>query len=481
MIVIKRGSGVLMHISSLWGNYSIGSFGKEALEWIDFLYDCGFTFWQVLPFCQPDEFNSPYKSFGAFSVNPYFIDLETLYNEGLITKQELEKAIQKSPYNCEFSRLNDERINLLAKAANNFSDISSLNAFYEKHPQVEEYCKFMALREANNHSPWNTWKITEINEHTLFTWKFIQYTFFKQWSKIKDYANKKGISILGDIPIYVSWDSADVWANTRLFQLNDDYTPKNVAGVPPDYFSADGQLWGNPLYNYEEMEKDNFSWWQSRIEFMLELFDGIRIDHFRGFESYFSIDSKEKTAKNGKWVKGPGVKLINAIKKVCGDSLIIAEDLGDITPEVKQLVEDSGFSGMRVMQFGFLNEDYNSTHLPHNYNNNCIAYTGTHDNNTLLGYVWDLDDYTRKRMLNYFNYSDSNWDNCYGTILKSMFSSHAGLLILPVQDLLFYGNDTRLNKPGVADNNWSYRVTKNQLNEINKAKFLEWNTIYGRI
>ncbi len=474
---MKRSSGVLMHISSLWGDYSCGSFGTQAKEFINFLHDCGFSWWQTLPFCLPDSFNSPYKSYSAFSLNPMFIDLESLFNEGLITRDELVSARQQTPYLCEFSR-KTERINLLFKAASRFKDVTSLNAFFSKHPQTDEFCTFMAKKYANDMLPWDEWKTDHFDSDVLFAWKFIQYKFFTQWLEIKQYANKKGIKIIGDIPIYVDYDSADVYYNKELFQLDENGRMKKVAGVPPDYFCADGQLWGNPLYDWERMCSDGFKWWKARMNFMCELFDGVRIDHFRGLESYFAIDAAEATARNGKWEKGHGMKFINAIKQVCSDKLIIAEDLGVITDEVKQLVQQSGFPSMRVLQFGFLGEA-DSPHMPHNYPQNTVSYTGTHDNNTLLGFVWEATQQQRQILFDYCNYSgDINY--CYDNILKTMFAAHSDLLILPIQDLLLYGNDTRLNKPGAAQGNWEYRITKQQLETINKQKFLHWNGLYGR-
>lgn len=477
---MERKSGVLMHISSLWGDYSEGSLGKNACEWIDFLKECGFSYWQILPFCLPDEYNSPYKSFSAFSGNPYFIDLELLCENGLITKAELYYAKQKNPHLCEFKRLNKRRIELLKRASCRFTDIDKLNEFFKNHPQLDKFCQFMALREANNNKEWTEWTKNEYSSDTYFAWKFIQYTVFTQWLDIKKYANENGIKIIGDIPMYVALDSSDVWANPSQFQLDKNNKPTAVAGCPPDYFSEDGQLWGNPLYNWDNMKKDNYLWWRERMSFMCELFDGVRIDHFRGLESYYSIPANEKTARNGKWVKGPGMDLISAFSDICKDKLIIAEDLGDITPEVVQLVKDSSFPGMRVLQFGLLG-DNNSTHLPHNYSNNSVAYTGTHDNNTLLGYVWELDEVSRKRFLDYFGYQDENWDNCYDTVIRSMLSSHAGLVIFPIQDLLKYGRDTRLNTPGSCDDNWAIRITKEQTKEIDKKRLKIWNEIYGRI
>ncbi len=477
---MNRKSGVLMHISSLWGEYSEGSFGKEAMEWIDFLSDCGFSVWQVLPFCIPDECNSPYKSFSAFSGNPFFIDLPTLFDEGLITKYELEQARQKTPYTCEFERLSEERMALLEKAAMRFKEVEKINAFMKENPQTELFCKYMALRKSNHGKPWQDFENPVPDADALYVWYFIQNTFFTQWSKIKQYANSKGISIIGDIPIYVDLESSDVWANPEQFQLTKERRPKCVAGVPPDYFCADGQLWGNPLYDWDKMKEDGYSWWCERIRFMSDVFDGVRIDHFRGIESYYSVPADAKTARNGEWKKGPGMELVTALKKSAGNAMLIAEDLGDITDDVRLLVDESGLPGMRVLQFGFLG-DSNSPHLPHNFINNSVAYTGTHDNNTLLGYIWELDDGTRKKVMEYCGFEGENWDSCYNEILRTMFASHAGLLVLPVQDLLLYGSDTRLNTPGKADGNWSYRITKEQLQNIDKAKFRKWNELYGRI
>ena len=476
---MKRSSGVLMHVSSIWGDHSEGSFGNEALEWIDFLCDCGFSVWQTLPFCLPDEYNSPYKSFSAFSVNPYFIDLPTLKRQGLITAEELDAAKQETPYSCEFDRLNTQRMALLSKAAKRKGECKKIDEFMKNHPHTEAFCRFMALRVANGDTPWQEWTVNEPDADALLTWRFTQFTFFEQWREIKAYANRRGISIIGDIPIYVALDSSDVWADPSQFQLDEKNAPVSVAGVPPDYFCEDGQLWGNPLYDWDKMKASGFKWWRERIRFMTELFDGVRIDHFRGIESYFSIPAGEKTARNGKWVKGPGMDLVNALKEECGDKLLIAEDLGDITPEVYQLVQESGFPGMRVLQFAFIG-DGDTPHLPHNYPENCIAYTGTHDNNTLLGYVWEIDEATRRRLFAYCGYAGGDWDHAYDSLMRTMFASHAGLLILPVQDLLFYGSDTRFNTPGKSDGNWSYRLTRDQLKNIDRAKLREWNRLYGR-
>ena len=478
---MERKSGVLMHVSSLWGDYSCGSFGRAAMEFVDFLSAGGFSYWQVLPFGLVDECNSPYKSYSTFGGNPYFVDLESLFEEGLINSQELNSARQSTPYSCEFDRLSKERVNLLLTASKRVNNglREKVNSFIDNNSHLKDFCRFMALKNANEDAEWVSWSIKDFNEDIEFGWRFIQFKFFTQWAKIKDYANQKGIGIIGDIPIYVSFDSSDVYFNKNLFMMDDNNRLTDVAGVPPDYFAEDGQLWGNPLYKWDEMEKDNFKWWQDRISFALNLFDGVRIDHFRAFESFWAVKGDAETAKEGKWVKGPGMKLINALKSVAGDKLIIAEDLGDITKEVIELVEESGFPGMRVFQFGFFGGD--TPHKPHNYINNSVAYSGTHDNNTLLGYLWETPMDIKNDIMKYCACNPQEWNEkgCQA-IIRTIMSSNAGLTIFPVQDLLGYGNDTRLNVPGRAHGNWLYRITKEQLGLINTEKYKELNRLYGR-
>lgn len=478
---MERKSGVLMHVSSLWGDYSCGSFGKAAKEFVDFLSAGGFSYWQVLPFGLVDECNSPYKSYSTFGGNPCFVDLESLFEEGLITSEELNSARQNTPYSCEFERLSKERVNLLLTASKRVNNElrDKINSFIDNNPHLKDFCRFMALKNANEDAEWVSWSIKDFDEDIEFGWRFIQFKFFTQWAKIKDYANQKGIGIIGDIPIYVSFDSSDVYFNKNLFMMDDNNRLTDVAGVPPDYFAEDGQLWGNPLYKWDEMEKDNFKWWQDRISFALNLFDGVRIDHFRAFESFWAVKGDAETAKEGKWVKGPGMKLINALKSVAGDKLIIAEDLGDITKEVIELVEESGFPGMRVFQFGFFGGD--TPHKPHNYINNSVAYSGTHDNNTLLGYLWETPMDIKNDIMKYCACNPQEWNEkgCQA-IIRTIMSSNAGLTIFPVQDLLGYGNDTRLNVPGRAHGNWLYRITKEQLGLINTEKYKELNRLYGR-
>lgn len=476
---MERKSGVLMHVSSLPSGYSCGNFGKCSFEFIDFLKESGFTFWQVLPFCMPDEFFSPYKSYSTFSINPYFLDLEDLYERGLITKEELALSREKESFRCEIERLKSQRLSLLKKASEKF-DFSECEDFYKEEKDIETFANFMAEKSFNNGREWHLWDKQGFDKGDLRLWLFSQYILNCQWKKVKSYANERGIKIIGDLPFYLSFDSAEVKNSPKLFDLKEDFTPRSVAGVPPDYFSPDGQVWGNPLYNFHSMKKDNYDFLKRRFSFYLKLFDGVRIDHFRAFESYFEVPFGEKTAKYGKWKKGPGLSFIKEIKKVVGEKLVIAEDLGEITDRVVKLLDKSGFPGMRVLQFGFLS-DAHSPHLPHNYKNNCVAYTGTHDNNTLLGYLWECEKSKRQEIFDYFGVMGDDIDLCFDAILRQMLQSHAGLVIFPIQDLLKFGCDTRMNCPGTVGGNWLFRVTSEQLNAIDKNKFMKLNRTYGRI
>ncbi len=491
---ITRSSGILMHISSLPGSDSIGCFGKEARDFVDLLADCGFTWWQVLPFCMADECNSPYKSYSAFGGNPYFVDLRILAADGYLTRDELDAARGLTPYACEFEYLYETRLDLLRLAASRAheNDRAAIIAFATENPYIEQFCAFMAHRAVNRDAPWYEWTNMERNEAydtEHFAWQFIQYHFMKQWRDIRAYANSKGIRILGDIPIYVAYDSCDVWANRELFQLDADGRPTAVAGCPPDYFSEDGQLWGNPLYDWNRMAEDGFAWWSARMKHMLTLFDGVRIDHFRGLESYWSIPADAETAREGHWEIGPREPFVANLHKVVHEMadilgtepMIVAEDLGDSTPELRAFVEGSGFPGMRVLQFAF-DGDPDNLHLPHNFDRNTVAYTGTHDNNTLLGFIWEADEETRRRALDYCGFTATDWNTpaSYAAVIRTLFASTAALAILPIQDVLGYGADTRMNIPGNPDGNWRYRVTADQLATIDRAAYRRLHTLYGR-
>lgn len=479
---MKRKSGVLMHISSLPSGFGTGDFGRGARLFADVISDCGFTLWQTLPFTEPDECFSPYKSWSAFAPNPFFISPEILFEKGLMTRAELTVMTEESPYSCEIERLFGERMGYLREALGRADAEYDRRAerFESAHPRLAEAALFAALRSANRGAPWPEWKTEEPDEEEMRFRRRLYYEFYSQWEDLHAYCGKKGIEIIGDIPIYVSYDSADVYFNKSLFQLDRDGRPTKVAGVPPDYFSDEGQLWGNPLYDIKAMRKDGFSWWRERVRGALEIFDGVRIDHFRGFESFWSVPADAASAKSGKWQKGGGRLLIDAIKSEANGKTVIAEDLGDITDKVRRLVDYSGFPGMRVLQFAFLG-DKDSPHLPHNYENNCFAYTGTHDNNTLLGYMWESDEKTRADIAEYFGYPKEEWNSSYLDILRSMLASHAGSVIFPIQDILMFGADTRMNTPGTSNGNWRYRVTASQLETIDRKKFHRLNELYGRL
>ena len=479
---MKRESGVLLHISSLPGDYGCGSFGDDAKRFIDTIAKAGFVYWQTLPFCIPDSFGSPYSSVSTFSGNPNFIDLGILERRHLITKEELASARVPSPYACDFERLGRERLPLLYRAAERaYKDkkiAESIDAFMDEHPRVAMLCRFMAIKENNKGAHWLLWENEDFEQETELAWRFIEYEFFRQWAEIREYAHERGIKIIGDIPFYVSLDSSDVWGEPEQFQLDSERRPTWVAGVPPDYFSEDGQLWENPLYDWDVAAKDDFAFWRDRLSFMLSLFDGVRLDHFRAVESYYRVKNGEKTARNGEWRPGPGRDFVDMVKDVAGDNLIIAEDLGDITREVHELLEYSGFPGMRVMQFGFLGGG-DSLHRPHNYINNCIAYTGTHDNNTTLGAIWEMPPHMRRELFDYCGAPD-DWNLARERVVRTVIASAAGLAILPIQDILGYGADTRMNTPGVAEGNWRFRVTREQLASIDTDAYRRMNELYAR-
>ncbi len=477
---MKRKSGVLMPISCLHGDYSEGGFGKSAEEFVDFLAESGFGYWQVLPFCMTDEHNSPYKSLSAFSGNPFFIDIYQLFEEGLLSAEEIEGARQYVPYTCEFKRLWEERIELLFSAASRFEDTAAIADFLSEHPYSREFATFMALREANGQKPWYEWEIKEYREDVFRAWAFIEYTFHRQWKRIRSYANRKNVAIIGDVPIYVAYDSADVYFHPEMFDLDEKGSPRGVAGVPPDAFSADGQLWGNPLYNWKGMKKDGYSWWRDRIRHMLSLFDGIRIDHFRGFDTYFDIPANANTAKDGVWRKGPGRPFVDMLREEAGDALIIAEDLGERMASVEKLLAYSKFPGMRILQFAFDGE-IESRHLPHNYSENSVAYTGTHDNNTLLAYVFEADEGKRRELFRYCGYEGESFEEGCRYALRTMLASHASLVLFPVQDLLLFGADTRFNTPGVERGNWGFRITREQLFSLDRARLRSLNELYRRV
>ena len=476
---MRRKSGVLMHVSSLYGDYSIGGFGRAAKEFIDFLCDCRFSYWQVLPFNIPDMYNSPYQSVSAFAGNPFFMDPLKFYEEGFVTKEKLNAQLQITPYTVEYDRLRKNRLPFLFEIFKAHADCSEIERFLNDNPQIKDFCDFMGRKKANSNLPWRAFDENDVDYEEYLFWGFLQKRFYSDWIEIKWYANERGIRIIGDMPIYVSYESADVWKNPELFLLDENNVPLCVAGVPPDYFCEDGQLWGNPLYNWNKMKENDYAWWVDRIKFMSVYFDQIRIDHFRGLSSFYATPFGAENAKAGKWMKGPGESLISKMNCICDKSFYIAEDLGELDEEVKDLLDYSGYKGIRVLQFGFLSDEDN-IHLPHNYNKNIVSYTGTHDNNTLLGYIWELDDKRRKHLFSYCGYQGDDLTIGFDSIIRTLFQSHADTVILPIQDLLQFGSDTRMNTPGTLKGNWMYRITKEQLMQIDREKYKSLNRIYRR-
>ncbi len=476
---MKRASGVLMPVSALPSGFSCGNFGEGAKRFIDRIAEAGFSYWQVLPFSVGDAFHSPYSSPSAFSGNPWLLDLAPFKEKGWLTEEEWFAAREKIGYACEFERLEKERFFLLSLVASRADERAEVFQFWKEHPYSEEFCRFMALSATNGGKPWREWSGKSMDEEVYYTWGFIQKHFFSQWLSVREYAANKGVRIVGDLPIYVAYESADVYFHPELFELDERGRPTGVAGVPPDYFSEDGQLWGNPLYKWERMAEDGYFWWQNRVKHMLDLFDGIRLDHFRGFDTYFEIPGEAKSAREGKWQKGPGCPFIDMLKETFSGALFIAEDLGERMSTVEALLSYSGFPGMRVFSFAFEGES-ESRHLPHDYPANAVAYTGTHDNNTLLGYLYSISPEKRSEIFCYCHYRGENIVEGCRYVLETLYASHADLVIFPVQDLLFFGEDTRINTPGRAEGNWGFRITEEQLSSIDVSFYKALSERYGR-
>ena len=473
-----------MHISSLDGGFGIGSLGDGARRFVDKISEAGFSYWQVLPMSMTDEYGSPYKSAASFGANPYFIDIPTLYEEGLLTADEVIRERGDDSTRVDFSLLSETRIELLRLAASRVIDRSEIVEYVDARPELSRAAYFLALSEANGGRPWQEWESFVCDIDELYFWQFVQYKFYTQWFALKEYANAKGIEIIGDLPIYVDINSADTWAEPEEFLLDGKGYPIEVAGVPPDYFSAEGQLWGNPLYRWDRMKKDGFSWWRRRLSHALTMYDGVRIDHFRAIEAYWSVPVGAASAKEGAWKKGPGRAFIRMLREVAGDKLVIAEDLGDITDEVRALVNYSGLPGMRVAEFGFLGDE-NSIHLPHNIPSRAVAYTGTHDNDTLLGYISSLDSARRVELLEYFGIAQTeSFENdnlrAADALIRALMISPAELVVLPVQDIFRLGSEHRMNTPGVASGNWSFRVSSEMMEKFPVEELRRMNRRYGR-
>lgn len=494
---MARRSGVLMNISSLPSPYGIGVLGAQARAWVDRIAEMGFKLWQILPTVPVGEGDSPYASPSAFVGNTLYIDPEQLLEAGLITEAEHSDALYLgSPYKVDYDAVREKSTATL-KAAFARADktlLDKVRAFGAERKHISAYALYMAVKETQNGKPFWEWdkgldyegalKAGDRYKDAVLFHLFCQYLFFTQWAALKEYANGRGVKIFGDMPIYVSLDSADLWSAPRLFKVSGKAArPKEVAGVPPDYFSEEGQLWGNPLYNWTAMKKEGYGWWRERIDAGFELYDVLRIDHFRAFASYWAVPVGAKSAKEGAWKKGPGMDLFNAIGTPKGE--IIAEDLGEFGEDVVKLLEDTGFPGMRVVQFGF-SPCENSSHLPHNYTPNTVAYVGTHDNNTLLGWLWEADDATRAFALEYCGADKSNWHvggRCAPAcrkITETVWRSAADTAVISYQDMCGFGADTRTNVPGVAKGNWAFRTTEAMMDEIDKGYYKWLNYTFKR-
>lgn len=490
-----RSSGILMHISSLPSPYGIGTMGREARKFVDFLVKSAQTYWQVLPVGPTSYGDSPYQSFSAFAGNPYFIDLDTLIKERLLTREECDSySWGRKEQEVDYGLLYENRYDLLHKAFSRFQKKlpEDYGAFCENHSHwLSDYALFMALKDKNGGLEWSKWepdlkhrepdalnKAREELAEDIRFYEMLQYLFYKQWASLKAYANERGIRIIGDTPIYVAGDSADVWANPSQFCLDKELYPTSVAGCPPDAFSEDGQLWGNPLFDWEAMRKDGYSWWIQRVGHTARLFDVVRIDHFRGFDSYYAIPYEAVTAKNGEWKKGPGMELFHAIKNALGDVEIIVEDLGYLTDSVRQLVADSGFPGMKLLQFAFDSRE-DGDYLPHNYKNHCVVYTGTHDNDTIIGWMKTAPKASVKFAREYLrldNKEGYNWG-----MMKAAWASVGDLAVVTMQDVLGLGSQGRMNTPSTLGGNWIWRMQKDSLNGILAGKIRSNMQLYGRM
>lgn len=492
---LERSAGILLHPTSLPGKYGIGDLGKDAFYFIDFLVAAKQSVWQVFPLGPTGYGDSPYQCFSAFAGNPLLISPDILIKEGLLTQEDISEIPHSDPQKVDFGQIINFKNILLQKAFEKYAakEENGFEIFCEANKDwLDDYALFMAVKEYHNGILWTQWSEdiafrkkgstetwTQKLENKIFYQKFIQFKFYQQWNAVKDYANSKGIKIMGDLPIFIAYDSADLWANKELFTIDDHGKLETVAGVPPDYFSATGQLWGNPLYKWDVMKKHNFKWWEKRFGQMFELFDIVRIDHFRGFDAYWEIPGDAPTAQEGEWVKAPGKKLFQVITKHLGDVPIVAEDLGVITKSVEELRDSFNFPGMKILQFGF-GPDGDKGFLPHNHIHNSVVYTGSHDNDTTKGFFENekrmdtgIFEWTQ-RYLNYYG------DNIVFAVIKAAYSSVANTTIIPMQDMLNLGTEARMNFPGKLGGNWTWRFTWDQIPEELAEIYKDMVDMYDR-
>jgi len=503
-----RKSGVLLHVTSLPSEFGIGDFGESAVRFVDFLHRTGQRVWQVLPLGPTGYGNSPYQCYSAFAGNPLLIDLQRLQKQGLLDEKDLSPGRELPKDKVDFDRVVEFRTACLRTAFRRFQQgaakKSSLDlASFAKRQSywLDDYALFRALKTAHNGQPWHHWDeaVRRRDPKAIAEWRtkledevayetFVQYEFFEQWKSLKAYANSLGVQIIGDIPIFVAHDSADVWSHQDLFALRPDGRAEVVAGVPPDYFSATGQLWGNPLYRWDVMAKDGYQWWIERIRASLELYDQIRVDHFRGFEAYWEVPGDAEVASGGRWVTGPGKAMFLKAREALGEMPLIAEDLGLITPEVEQLRDELGFPGMRVLQFAFGDDPKGVDYQPHNYPRHCVVYTGTHDNDTVVGWfnsglgegtTRNKEQIERERAYT-LRYTGTDGRQIHWDFIRLALASVGELAIFPLQDLLGLGSEARMNMPGTAIGNWTWRFQWPQITPEIEHKLKDMTDVYQR-
>lgn len=493
---MMRACGILLPISSLPSRYGIGAFSQCAYDFIDFLEQAGQRYWQILPLGPTGYGDSPYQSFSAYAGNPYFIDLDSLVAEGLLSRAECEGYVfGDNPEYVDYEKVFENRFAILRQAFGR-SDIETKQEYRDfvaaNQHWLGDFCLYTAIKEQQDGESWDNWDEQirsrqpeamaqyreELREEIAFQ-GFLQYEFQKQWSRLKAYANGKGIQIIGDIPIYVAFDSADTWANPELFQFDEDGSPAAVAGCPPDGFSATGQLWGNPLYDWKYHQETDYAWWMQRMKHSFTLYDMVRVDHFRGFDEYYAIPFGDPTAEHGSWKPGPGMAFFDKLKEQLGELPIIAEDLGYLTPSVLKLLEDTGYPGMKVLEFAF-DSDQTNAYLPHNHRANCVVYTGTHDNQTLKAWFLECPEWVRNFAIEYLDLAGKDAEAVQWTFIRVVLASVAQLAVIPLQDYLELGAEARINTPSTLGDNWKWRYREEMLTPKLAEKISKMAKLYDR-
>lgn len=490
-----RESGILMPISSLPSKYGIGCFSKEACEFIDFLKDAGQKNWQILPLGPTGYGDSPYQSFSTYAGNPYYIDLQQLIEQGLLTTEECDACdFGSNEMYVDYEKIYLSRFDILRKAYERFERTDEFFQFVQSEGYwLEDYCLYMAIKNENDGISWSEWPQELRDRHPgaiqqareeladeMDFYRFQQFMFYRQWNQVRDYARDNGIKIIGDIPIYVAFDSADTWAYPQLFQFTENNEPTAVAGCPPDGFSPTGQLWGNPLYSWEYHKETGYAWWQQRIAHCFKMYDVVRVDHFRGFDEYYAIPYGNDTAEYGHWEKGPGLELFRTLEENLGQMNIIAEDLGFLTDSVLKLVHDTGYPGMKILQFAF-DPSEASSYLPHNYTQNSVVYTGTHDNDTVVGWYEKMNDHDREFSARYMHNQSTPKKEIAWDFIRLAQSSVSDLCVIPMADYLGLGSCARINTPSTLGDNWKWRLKKGEITDKLGQEIRSMVRLYGRI